>query len=333
MEADDTSGKKQFSNSLRKLIARENAGIVIFLLGLCIAFSLTSDTFLKSRNIFTILHQISVLGICAFGAATVLLIGGIDLSIGSCAAFSGIVTAYFIQRMGYPIAISCIMGLISGGIVGFLNGFILAKIGIPSIVTTIGTMTLFRGLGYVMCGTGDAASSGIINLPKEFKWMGSGHVSFLPVTVLFMIAVFIILALVVNGMPFGRHIYSVGSNEEAAVVSGINIDKVKILVFVISGLCAGVGGILSASRMNSGQPTAQIGLEIDVLTAAVLGGVSTVGGKGRLSGVIFGVLIIGMLQNWLILMNVEYFYQLVIKGGVLIAAVVIDRLRVEKSGR
>jgi ribose transport system permease protein len=241
------------------------------------------------------------------------------------------VTAAFIQRLGFSIPLACVIGVLSGGAVGLLNGAILTQIGIPSIVTTIGTMTLFRGLSYVVCGKGDAASSGIINLPKEFAWIGSGHVGFLPISVIFTIAVFLILFLVVDKMPIGRHVYSVGSNEEAALISGINVDLVKVLVFVASGLCAGIGGVLSASRMNSGQPTALSGLEIDALTAAVLGGVSTVGGKGKLSGVIFGVLMIGMLQNWLVLMNVEYFYQLVIKGGVLIAAVLIDLLRVARG--
>ena len=313
------------------LLSKQNAGIFLFLIGLFILFSLTSDTFLKPRNITTVLRQVSVLGICAFGGATVLLIGGIDLSIGSCAAFSGVITAYFIQKVGFPIPFSCVIGVIAGGIVGIINGFFVTKIGITSIVTTIGTMTLFRGLSYVMCGTSEAASYGIINLPKAFKWMGSGYVGFLPVAVLFMIAVFILLLLIMNRMPFGRHVYSIGSNEEAAIVSGINTDRVKILVFILSGLCAGLGGVIVASRMNSGQPTAATGLELEVLTAIVLGGVSTVGGRGNLGGVIIGVLIIGMLQNWLILMNVEYFYQLVIKGMVLIAAVAFDMLRARES--
>jgi len=324
-------GPKRFPSLLKDLFARENAGIAIFVVGLFVLCSLTSEAFLRPRNITTILRQISVLGICAFGGTLVLLIGNIDLSIGSCAAFTGIVTAAFIQRLGFSIPLACVMGVLSGGAVGLLNGAILTQIGIPSIVTTIGTMTLFRGLSYVVCGKGDAASSGIINLPKEFAWIGSGHVGFLPISVIFTIAVFLILFLVVDKMPIGRHVYSVGSNEEAALISGINVDLVKVLVFVASGLCAGIGGVLSASRMNSGQPTALSGLEIDALTAAVLGGVSTVGGKGKLSGVIFGVLMIGMLQNWLVLMNVEYFYQLVIKGGVLIAAVLIDLLRVARG--
>ena len=327
----NTTVPKRYSASLRNLFARENAGIAIFVVGLFILCSLTSESFLRPRNVTTVLRQISVLGICAFGGTLVLLVGNIDLSIGSCAAFTGIVTAALIQRLGLSIPIACVLGVLSGGAVGLLNGAILTQIGIPSIVTTIGTMTLFRGLSYVVCGSGDAASSGIINLPKAFAWIGSGQAGFLPISVLFTVAVFLILFLLVDKMPLGRHVYSVGSNEEAALISGINVDLVKVLMFVFSGLCAGIGGVLSASRMNSGQPTALSGLEIDALTAAVLGGVSTVGGKGKLTGVIFGVLTIGMLQNWLVLMNVEYFYQLVIKGGVLIAAVLIDLLRVNRA--
>jgi len=261
----------------------------------------------------------------------VLLIGGIDLSIGSCAAFSGIVTAYFIQRLGVPIPASIVAGVLAGGVVGLVNGCFVANMGIPAIVTTIGTMTLFRGLGFVMCGTGDTAAYGIIDLPQQFQWMGGGSIGVLPVGILFTIAVFIVLVIIANNTPFGRYIYAIGSNEESAVVSGISVKRVKVLVFVISGLCAGLGGVLLASRMNSGQPTAATGLEIDVLTAIVLGGVSTVGGKGKLTGVVVGVLIIGFLQNWLILMNVAYFYQLVIKGCVLIAAVLFDLLRLKKS--
>ena len=324
---------KRMPRLLSALAARENLGVAAFVIAILILFSLTSDAFLKPRNVTTILHQVSVLGICAFGGAVVLLIGNIDLSIGSCAAFAGIITAFFIKTAGFSIPISCLVGVFSGGAVGVLNGLIVTQIGIPSIVATIGTMTLFRGLAYVVCGKGDAASSGIINLPNAFKWMGSEHLGLMPVSVLFTVAVFLVLALFIARMPVGRHIYSVGSNEEAAIVSGIKVNRVKILAFVFSGLCAGIGGVLSASRMNSGQPTALTGMEMDALTAAVLGGVSTVGGKGRLSGVIFGVLIIGMLQNWLVMMNIEYFYQLVIKGTVLIAAVLLDLLRIGKVAR
>ena len=160
-------GPKRFPGLLKGLFARENAGIAIFVVGLFVLCSLTSESFLRPRNITTILRQISVLGICAFGGTLVLLIGNIDLSIGSCAAFTGIVTAAFIQRLGFSIPLACVLGVLSGGAVGLLNGAILTQIGIPSIVTTIGTMTLFRGLSYVVCGKGDAASSGIINLPRR----------------------------------------------------------------------------------------------------------------------------------------------------------------------
>jgi len=325
------SQDKKYPQLFLNLLKRENAGIVIFLVILFILFSFTSDTFLRQRNISTILRQISVLGIVSFGAATVLLVGGIDLSIGSAAAFSGVTAAFFIQKVGFPIPPSIIIGILFGGVVGFVNGFFVTKIGIQPIVTTIGTMTLFRGLAYVMCGSGEAASYGIINLPKEFKLIGGGYVGVLPITIFFMVGVFFILLIVMNRLPVGRHIYAIGSNEESAIISGINIDRIKIFVFVISGLCAGLGGVLLASRMNSGQPASGSGLEIEALTAIVLGGVSTVGGKGKISGVIVGVLIIGILQNWLILMNVEYFYQLVIKGAVLIIAVTLDLLRVQKS--
>ncbi len=324
---------KKMPHLLSALAARENLGVAVFVIGLFALFSLTSDSFLNPRNVTTILRQVSVLGICAFGGAVVLLIGNIDLSIGSCAAFAGIITAYFIKIAGFPIPVACLAGVLCGGAVGLLNGLIVTQVGIPSIVTTIGTMTLFRGLGYIVCGRGDAASSGIINRPSAFKWMGSEHVGLFPISVLFTVAVFLLLALFITRMPVGRHIYSVGSNEEAAVVSGVKVNKVKVFAFVFSGLCAGIGGVLSASRMNSGQPTALTGMELDALTAAVLGGVSTIGGKGRLSGVIFGVLIIGMLQNWLVMMNVEYFYQLVIKGTVLIAAVLLDLLRIGRLAR
>ncbi len=325
------SGGKWLLSFGKQNLKRENIGIILFLVVLFIVFSITSDTFLKPRNLFTILRQVSVLGICAFGGAAVLLIGGIDLSVGSCAAFTGVFTALLIQKAGLSIPVSCIMGVILGGVVGLINGSIITKIGIPPIVTTLGTMTLFRGLAYVLCGKGEAASYGIINLPKEFKWIGSGYIAdVIPVPVIFMIIVFLVLLFVLNRMPFGRHIYAIGSNEESAIVSGINTDRVKMMVFTISGLCAGIGGVILASRMNSGQPTAAQGLEIDVLTAIVMGSVSTVGGKGKLSGVIIGVFIIGILQNGLILLNVPYFYQLVIKGLVLISAVTFDLVRARK---
>lgn len=306
----------------RKFFSIENIGIYLFLVALIIFFSLMTRAFLTFSNFMVILRQVSIIGICAFGEAFVLISGGIDLSVGSVVALSGVIAATLSKFFGIPIPLAFIVGITAGGGVGLLNGILVTKAKIPPIIVTLGTLTIIRGLAFIVVG-----GVTIFGMPVNYRVLGRGHVGFIPIPILIMFMVFAIFFLILNNLNFGRHIYAIGSNEEAAIISGINVNRAKIMVYVLCGLMAGIGGAILSSRLDSGQAATAQGLELDVLTAVVLGGVSIAGGKGRLESVFVGVLIFGILANGMVLLNIQHFYQLVIKGAVLLLAVGSDMLR------
>ena len=306
----------------RKVFGIENIGIYIFLVILIIFFSSMTSAFFTFDNFIVILRQVSIIGICAFGEALVVITGGIDLSVGSVVALSGVIAASLSKFFNVPLPLAFLAGIAAGGICGLLNGVLTTKVRIPPIIVTLGTLTIIRGLAFITVG-----GNTVFGMPITYRVLGRGYVGFIPIPVLIMVIIFIIFFIVLNNLNFGRHIYAIGSNEEAAIISGINVNKVKTSVFVLSGLMAGLGGIILSSRLDSGQAATAQGLELDVLTAVVLGGVSISGGKGRLESVFVGVLIIGFLANGMVLLNIQHFYQLVIKGAVLLLAVGLDVFR------
>jgi len=314
--------KISIKTSTKKFFSIENIGIYLFLVALIIFFSLMTRAFLTFSNFMVILRQVSIIGICAFGEAFVLISGGIDLSIGSVVALSGVIAATLSKFFGIPIPLAFIVGITAGGSAGLLNGILVTKAKIPPIIVTLGTLTIIRGLAFIVVG-----GVTIFGMPVNYRVLGRGYVGFIPIPILIMIIVFAILFLILNNLNFGRHIYAIGSNEEAAIISGINVNRTKIMVYVLCGLMAGLGGAILSSRLDSGQAATAQGLELDVLTAVVLGGVSIAGGKGRLESVFVGVLIFGILANGMVLLNIQHFYQLVIKGVVLLFAVGLDMLR------
>lgn len=314
--------KISIKTSTKKFFSIENIGIYLFLVALIIFFSLMTRAFLTFSNFMVILRQVSIIGICAFGEAFVLISGGIDLSIGSVVALSGVIAATLSKFFGISIPLAFIVGITAGGGAGLLNGILATKAKIPPIIVTLGTLTIIRGLAFIVVG-----GVTIFGMPVNYRVLGRGYVGFIPIPILIMIIVFAIFFLILNNLNFGRHIYAIGSNEEAAIISGINVNRTKIMVYVLCGLMAGLGGAILSSRLDSGQAATAQGLELDVLTAVVLGGVSIAGGKGRLESVFVGVLIFGILANGMVLLNVQHFYQLVIKGVVLLFAVGLDMLR------
>ena len=318
----DQAKKPGFNSRIKKFFGIESIGIYLFLIAIVVFFSLMTDAFLTFDNFIVILRQISIIGICAFGGAVIVISGGIDLSVGSVVALSGVISAALSKFFGLPLFVAIIAGILAGGVCGFLNGTLVTRVKIPPIIVTLGTLTIIRGVAFIIVG-----GNTIFGMPLKFRELGRGYVSFIPIPVLIMVVIFIIFFIVLNNLSFGRHIYAIGSNEEAAIISGINVNRIKTLVFTIGGLTAGLGGAILASRLDSGQASTGQGLEIDVLTAIVLGGVSISGGKGRLETVFVGVLIIGILANGLVLLNVQHFYQLVIKGSVLLLAVSLDVAR------
>ncbi|NBK21385.1 MAG: ABC transporter permease [Spirochaetia bacterium] len=309
------------SESLKKY------GIFIVLVVLTGFFAISSKVFLHPSNLFNIARQVSMLGIAAVGMTFVLLLGGIDLSIGSQVTLVNIVAAWLMVNAGLHPVVACIIVLIMSTFIGFLNGLIIAKINMPPLIVTLSTMTIIEGVAYMIC-----KGIPIFGFSPSFAVIGQGYLGPIPIPVIIMIVILMIGAFILNRTYFGRYFYAVGGNEEAAELSGINVDRVKFLVYALSGLFAGIAGIVMLSRTNSGQALAGKGFEFDVLTAVVLGGVSTIGGRGKISNVVAGVLIIGVLSNGMVLMNISQYVQMVTKGTVLLVAVAFDCIQRNKQG-
>lgn len=307
----------------------DNMGILAALIILCMILSIfpgTSEYFLTVKNLFNVLRQISTNLLLACGMTMVIILGGIDLSVGSVIALSGVIAAGCVSRYGMPIAPSMIVGILIGVIFGLFNGFVISKTTIPPFIVTLATMNIARGLAGVYTG-----GSPVRVVSKEWQWIGAGYAAGIPVPVIIMAIIFIISLLILNRTKIGRYIYAVGGNDMAARFSGINVSKVKFFVYTYSGIMAGLAGIILGSRMYSGQPTAGEGAEMDAIAAVVVGGTSMAGGSGKLGGTLIGALIIGILNNGLNLMNVNSFWQTVVKGVVILLAVTIDFFRNKKK--
>jgi ribose transport system permease protein len=304
---------------------KDKAIWVVFVL-LFIAFTIANPRFITPSNVITIARQVSMYGIASIGMTFVILLGGIDLATGSIITFVNIVCAYFMVNSGFNMYIAIILALALATLIGTLNGFMVSSIGMPALIATFATQTIFKGVAYILSG-----GTPVNGFTEKFKVIGQGYVGPIPVPVIIMILCFAVGSFILNKTYFGRYFYAVGGNEEAAKLSGIRVDRVKYLVYSLSGLFAGLAGIVMLSRTNSGQATAGDGYEFDVITCVVLGGVSVTGGYGKLSNVVAGVLIIGALTNGMVLMNVSSYVQMVVKGLVLAFAVGFDCL--QKKGQ
>lgn len=289
-----------------------------------VALSMISNDFLTVGNIFNVLRQISINALIAFGMTFVILTGGIDLSVGSILALSGAVTAGLIAG-GMDAWLAALVGLLLGAVMGAVNGIMIAKGKIAPFIATLATMTVFRGLTLVY-----TEGKPITGLSPEFAMFGKGYFLEIPMPIIWMLLSFAILYVVLKHTTFGRHVYALGGNEEATRLSGIHTDRVKVMVYSISGLLAAFSGIILTSRLNSAQPTAGTAYELDAIAAVVLGGTSLAGGRGWIAGTLIGAMIIGILDNGLNLLNVSSFYQQVVKGGVILAAVLLDRSKSRK---
>ncbi len=307
--------KNKLSHNLAKL------GPLIGLVFIIIVLSFLSDSFFTVDNILNLLRQISINALIAFGMTFVILTAGIDLSVGSLLALGSALTAGMLSS-GMDPMLAVFLGLIIGLLLGAFNGLIITKGKVAPFIATLATMTIYRGAtlvytdGKPVTGLSDSAL---------FEMMGKGYFFWIPVPVIIMIIVFFILYFVLNNTVFGRRVYAVGGNEEAATLSGVKTDRTKIMVYAITGMLAVLAGIILTSRLNSAQPTAGTMYELDAIAAVVIGGTSLMGGRGRITGTLIGALIIGVISNGLNLLNVSSFYQQIVKGAVILFAVMLDR--------
>jgi len=304
--------------------------IILILIGLIALLAvLTGGTFLQTQNLINIVRQVSVIAITAIGVSVTIIALGIDLSIGSVVALAAVVASSLAQQsdatnlmypgVDLPIVVAIGAGLAVGAAAGFTNGFLIAKFRIAPFIATLGMMSAARGLALIY-----SDGRPISKLKPEFNWIGQGDIFGIPVPIVILAVVAISAHVIFNNTRFGRHMFAVGGNELAARVSGINIGRVKMGIYTMSGLLAGLGGMILAGRIGSGNPQLGTGLELDAITAAVIGGTSFAGGIGTVWGSIVGALIIGSLNTGMDLMNVSPFAQQVVKGVIIVVAIIID---------
>lgn len=295
-------------------------GVFVSFLLIFIVLSLVAPGFLTVQNLTTVLRQISINGILAIGITFVIITGGIDLSLGSTVALAGVVAALFAKQGEGILLMSLLSGIITGVLAGVVNGLVVTKGKVAPFIVTLGMMTILRGLALVV-------SNGrpVSDLSDAFNFIGGGSFLGIPLPILIFLAVILVSYVLLERTVMGRYIYATGGNEKAAYASGVNTDKVKMFVYVICGAFAGLAGIVLASRINTGQPNAGISFELDAIAAVVIGGANLSGGIGKVTGTVLGVLIIGIINNGLDLLNVTSYYQQIIKGVIIIGAVLIDR--------
>lgn len=280
----------------------------------------TSSSFLQVTNLSNVVRQITVNIILACGLTMAILIGGIDLSVGSIVAISGCLTAGLITNNGLPVGAAVLIGLLSGVVFGAFNGVFISRTNIPPFIVTLATMNIGRGIVRLYTN-----SRTILVSDEVFTFMGRGMIfGVIPVQLLYIVLFCAIAWFVLNRTKTGRHMYAVGDNEQAALYTGINVRRVKFAVYVFAGFFAAVAGIIAASRTSSGLYTTGEGYEMDAIAAVVLGGTSMTGGVGRLSGSIIGAMIIGILDNGMNILGLNSSWQYVVKGAVLLIAVLID---------
>ncbi|PYE20412.1 ribose ABC transporter membrane protein [Paraburkholderia silvatlantica] len=299
----------------------QKLGPFVALLIISVALSIVSRDFLTLDNLLNVMRQASINALIAFGMTLVILLGGIDLSAGSVLALSSVIIATLLSA-GTPAVVATFAGLLAGGLMGFANGLVISKGKVAPFIATLGSMTVLRGLALVVSNGSPISSFN----SDFFSLLGGGYVARLvPIPVVLMLVMFGVFWVLLRKTVFGRHIYATGGNAESAKLSGVKVDRIQLWVYTIAGVMSALAGVVLTSRLNSAQPTAGTGYELDAIAAVVLGGTSLTGGRGWIFGTLVGALLIGVLNNGLNLLDVSSFYQQVIKGIVILLAVLIDR--------
>lgn len=303
----------------------QKLSVLSILLVMCIFFGLSSDVFFSKENLLTVALQTVIIAIIAIGQTYVIITTGIDLSIGSNIALSGIITSMLLVAK-VPVTLSIIAGLLVGIFIGLVNGLVIVYGNVPPFIVTLGSMSIVRGTALVLTG-----GIPIVNLPESFTMIGSHRVLGIPIPVYIMVVLACIFGYILSRTKLGRYNYAIGSNHEAARLSGIDTKKVLISIYAISGFLAACAGIILTARIVSGQPTSGTGYELDAVAASVIGGASLLGGEGTVIGTVIGAFVIGVLRNGLNLLSVSAFWQQIAIGIVIVAAVYFDGLRRKKT--
>lgn len=304
--------------SLSRVTLNKVAINVIILILLVIVLALSTDRFLAIENLRNVLRQIAVVAIVGSAVTMLMISGSLDLSVGGIIALTGTVAA-LLAVTGMPIVLALAAGVVVGGLVGLVNGVLSVSLGINPVIATLGTMYVSRGVAGLLTD-----GRPVHGLPDGYTILGGGYMGSVPVPVIALLIVVVVFWVLQQKTLLGKYSVAVGSNSEAARLSGIRVNRIQILLFVLVGLMAGFGGVIISSRLNSGQPTAGMGFEFDVIVACILGGVSLAGGQGSVIGTVLGAAIIGSMNNGLNLLGVGTFWQTIVQGCVLVLAVGLD---------
>ena len=330
-----TSTEGEPNKNFKRLVSKY--AIYIVFVAMCIVMTILSPVFLTVANLLNVVTQMASIGLLALGVTIIIITRGIDLSSGSVLAVAAVVSASMAQTLDwsmrmypnmpeFPVIVPIIAALAVGALCGYINGALIAYTGIPPFIATLGMMIVARGAA-LLYSDGRPVSS----LIDSYQWIGQGNIAGLPVPVVIFIVMAFVSYILLNYTSFGKYAYAIGGNETAAYVSGINVNKYKILVYTYAGLLAGIAALILAARINSGQPGLGVMYELDAIAAATVGGVSHAGGIGTIQGTIIGTMIMGVLQNGLDLLNVSAYWQQIVKGLVIIFAVMFDMKRHKKS--
>lgn len=312
--------------ALKRFFQVKESGILLALITMCFVLSVTTSTFLTQYNIGVVIRQVSFIAIVALGETLVLLIGGIDLSVGYVAGLCSILGCLLMTSTNLDPYLCTLIALVIGLILGTISGLFIAKMKLNPFIVTLAMGEVYAGLILVI-----TKGYPVLNLPKKFTILGQGMVGPVPIPVIIMLIITIILAYILRNTPFGRNIYAIGGNQFAARLVGISVEKIKVSVYAISGMLAALAGMLFASRVNAGHPTTGAAWLMPTITAAIIGGTSLSGGEGTILGTILGAVFMGILANGIVLLDISAYWERVIIGVVVLVAVIIDILRSRKK--
>jgi len=319
-KADINSDRKRKIGLL--ILENQQISLMFLLIIICVIFSIISPKFLTKINIVNIIRQLSYVAIAGIGATILMIAGGIDLSIGSIQAFCGLLTVSTLVSTNNTF-LAVVVGISSGLLVGLINGLFITKLKIPDIIATLAMMISLRGIDYLIT---DGVS--IVNSTDTvFNKIGSGSILSIPIPIIIMVMFFIIFQVILKYTKLGRYFYAVGSSNEASLLSGIEVNKVKLIAYLISGLTAAMSAIILAARLNSGQPTAGNGFEFNVVSGVILGGCSLSGGSGNIIGSFMGLLLLTVLRNGFILVGLQSFWQEVLTGCIIIFSIWLNNYK------
>lgn len=310
---------------LRRIITAQESSIFLALIIISAFITIMAPSFLTSRNSFLVSRQISFLAIIAISELFVILTAGIDLSVGSVVGLSGVTTGMALAA-GFNPVLAIVVGLLTGMVTGLINGVLIAYVGVTPFIVTLGMLSMARGMVWIL-----TKGWPITDIPESFIVIGQGTVLGLPLPLLILAAVAILAYIVLKYLPFGRRVYAIGGNERATELSGINVRRIKLMVYTISNILASITGIILVARFSSAQASVGETWELDAIAAAVIGGTSLAGGKGSVLGVLIGAAIMGVIRNGLVLMKVSVYWQQFIIGLVIVLAAIIDIVRNRKG--